>query len=255
MKRPDTPRFLGFAGSSWFPMTIDRLASIENAAKQGQERIAAGAKARIRRLLGQSDTIRSLYRRWRRYRFECAPIPRELTAFHAFGYVAPGKSHVPIISVIYDVSFVRFPDMHPPEQLRSLDDLQRQLESAAAVHTISKFSAQEISDVFSIEASRIRVIYPGVSPTFMRTPSVAADQKLLRYKLQTESLFPCCVHARAPQKPAKSYMGLFAPACEPSPSPAFVCGRRPRLGGAEHAIANRRIGARGKFAILRICTQ
>lgn len=189
MERPDTPLFLGFAGSSWSPLTIDRLSSIENAAQQGQERIATGAKAHIRRLLGQSNAIRSLYRRWRRHRFECAPIPGELTAFHAFGYVAPGKTSVPIISVIYDVSFVRFPDMHPPERIRSLSDLQHQLESAAAVHTISKFSAQEIGDVFGIEASRIRVIYPGVSPIFMRTSSANSDHKLVRYEVQPNRYF------------------------------------------------------------------
>jgi glycosyltransferase involved in cell wall biosynthesis len=208
MERPDTPRFLGFAGSSWFPMTIDRLPSIENAAQQGQERTAMEAKARIRRLLGQSDAIRSLYRRWRRHRFECAPTPRQLTAFHAFGYVAPGKSRVPIISVIYDVSFVRFPDMHPPERLRSLDDLQRQLESAAAVHTISKFSAQEISDVFSIEASRISVIYPGVSPIFLRTSS-AADQKLLRYGLQPNRYF-LAVSTLEPRKNLRSLIWAYS---------------------------------------------
>src|SRR4029079_5600777 len=118
------------------------------------------------RWVRQNETLRTIYGAFRRKAFETSAAAKSLSLFHAFAYVPPGQLRIPTIPVVYDLSFVRFPDMHPRARLRSLDSLGEHIQSAPAIHTISRFSAQEIVDVFGVEPSRIAVIYPGVKPIF-----------------------------------------------------------------------------------------
>ena len=209
LARSDSPEFFGFGGRKWSAVDTLYLRQIEDCGTLGSQQNSQGAKARLRSLLGRSGTIRSLYAQLRRYSFERATIARDLTAFHAFAYLAPGKSLVPMISVVYDLSFVRFPEMHPPERVRGLRDLARQLESAAAVHTISNFSAQEIAEVFAVNPSRIHVIYPGVNPFFARPLATGAIEKLLQYQVQAKHYF-LAVSTLEPRKNLRSLVFAYS---------------------------------------------
>ena len=91
---------------------------------------------------------------------------RDLSLFHAFNYVPPANLVVTTLPVVYDLSFVRYPEMHPKERLRQLSSLQKYVEQAPLVHTISEFSKREIVDVYNVAADRVFVAYPAAAANF-----------------------------------------------------------------------------------------
>jgi alpha-1,3-rhamnosyl/mannosyltransferase len=95
---------------------------------------------------------------------------RPISLYHAFAYLPPGDPKSPIVPVVYDASFVRHPETHPPGRIRMLAALGEQLRRAAFVHTISNFSAAEIAEIYRIDISRIAIIHPGVNPIFWTPP-------------------------------------------------------------------------------------
>ena len=86
--------------------------------------------------------------------------------FHAFNYIPPWPVNLPIVPVVYDLSVLRHPEMHPAERVRGMEQLARYIVAAPMIHTISEFSASEITGVFGVPRSRILVTYPGVAPIF-----------------------------------------------------------------------------------------
>ena len=145
----------------------------------------------------------------RRRAFERSCGAKDLSLFHAFAYVAPGNPHVPVIPVVYDLSFVRFPQAHPPARLQSLRVLPKQLQAAPVVHTISHYSAREITDVFGISPSRIAVIYPGVNPSFAGAPSESSSEALVRYGLKSGQFF-MVVSTLEPRKNLRSLIAAYS---------------------------------------------
>jgi glycosyltransferase involved in cell wall biosynthesis len=80
------------------------------------------------------------------------------------GYTGPLRCPVPMVVAIHDVSFAAH-----PEWFRWKDGLRRRTlarltaRRAARVVTISEFSKREIVGLLGIDASKIDVIYPGVT--------------------------------------------------------------------------------------------
>ncbi|MGE3160244.1 MAG: glycosyltransferase family 4 protein [Xanthobacteraceae bacterium] len=144
--------------------------------------------------------------------------------FHSFLYVPPGPLKVPVIPVVYDVSFVRFPEMHPARRLRALAGLGRLLENAPVVHTISQFSAAEIAAVYGISLRRIKVIYPGVGTMFMgATPTNGPG--LMKYDLAAGRYF-LVVSTLEPRKNLRTLVAAYSrlPQTERAQVPLCVVG-------------------------------
>ena len=149
---------------------------------------------------------------------------RHCRLFHAFNYLPPAQSDIPVIPVVYDLSFIRYPDAHPPERLRALEPLGRELAGAAMVQTISQFSASEITEVFGIDRSRIVVTYPGVAPVF-RAPAPAPQETLRRYGL-TGAAYALAVGALEPRKNLRTVVAAYSrlPAAERLRMPLCIVG-------------------------------
>ena len=146
----------------------------------------------------------------RRRSFERSCEANDLSLFHAFTYTSPWKySRAPVIPVVYDLSFVRFPETHPPARLQSLQGLPKLLKSAPVVHTISQFSAREIADIFGIPLSRIAVIYPGVIPGFGKMLSENSREALAHYKLKPKRFF-LVVSTLEPRKNLRSLIIAYS---------------------------------------------
>ncbi len=135
-----------------------------------------------------------------------APLQR-LSLFHAFSYVPPGRSSVPVIPVVYDLSFIRYPESHPTLRLRALKPLAQVLQSAPAIHTISNFSAREISDVFGVAQSRVHVIFPGIASCF-QTSQLVSPKLLQGYQLSENSYF-LVVSTLEPRKNLRTLVSAF----------------------------------------------
>ena len=209
LSRPDAPQIHGFAKRTWTKVDTNYIAEFQSLS----EREIAGGNwswaAQTKRLIQRSERARGVYFWIRRRAFERSCGAKDLSLFHAFAYVAPGNPRVPVIPVVYDLSFVRFPEAHPPARIQSLRLLPKQLQAAPVVHPISRYSAHEISDVFGISLSRIAVIYPGVNPSFAEMPSESPSVALARYKLEPGQFF-MVVSTLEPRKNLRSLIIAYS---------------------------------------------
>lgn len=80
---------------------------------------------------------------------------------HALNYVAP-PARAPVIVMIHDLSFVRFPELCTADTLRYPALLRRALDRGAVVHTPSEFVAAEVRDHFGLDATRVVAVHSGV---------------------------------------------------------------------------------------------
>jgi glycosyltransferase involved in cell wall biosynthesis len=206
LQRADAPQFHGFDRRTWRKVDthyIDEFQSMP----ESERRNGAWWVQPIQ-LIGRSEIARRAYSWMRRRSFERSGEANDLSLFHAFTYTPPGNLRAPVIPVVYDLSFVRFPETHPPARLQSLQALPKLLKSAPVVHTISQFSAREIADIFGIPLSRIAVIYPGVIPGYGKVPENPRET-LAHYKLEPKRFF-LVVSTLEPRKNLRSLIIAYS---------------------------------------------
>ena len=73
----------------------------------------------------------------------------------------------PSVITVHDLSWIRYPEMHPVERVRAMDKyFQPGLDRASLILTDSEFVKRELMDVFGIQPERIRPILLGVEALF-----------------------------------------------------------------------------------------
>jgi glycosyltransferase involved in cell wall biosynthesis len=131
---------------------------------------AAGAVLpRARRYLPQAYRIsrwlqgRSFARGLQQHRFDLYHDPNYL----------PFPFDGPVVTTVHDLSWIRFPQAHPPERVRAMNRyFEPALRRSTLVLTDSEFVKREIVEVFGIDPARIVPIPLGVSAAFgPRAPS------------------------------------------------------------------------------------
>ena len=161
--------------------------------------ISSGRKARIavRSLLAQNEMVRVAYRRLSASRFRRSNAVKSLNLFHAFRFVPPWDIEIPVLPVVYDLSFVRYPGAHPTSRLKELSRLGDVLHKARFIQTISHFSKREISEVYGALPERIVVAPPAARDIFRplgdgptRQDIVGLDLDVRQYLLAVGTLEP-----------------------------------------------------------------
>ncbi|WP_168185597.1 MULTISPECIES: glycosyltransferase family 4 protein [Acidiferrobacter] len=116
---------------------------------------------------------------------------RALARYHrpnvvfAPGFLIPPLA-VPTVITVHDLSHIRFPETHPAERLRLfLKHLGKSIARAAAVLTISQFSADEIVREFPDVRDRLHIIAPGVRDIF--TPNGDPHESVSPLSLPNDS--------------------------------------------------------------------
>lgn len=73
----------------------------------------------------------------------------------------------PSVITVHDLSWIRYPEMHPVERVRAMDKYFEQgLRRASRIITDSLFVKQELVDVFGVNPSNVHPVYLGVEPLF-----------------------------------------------------------------------------------------
>jgi glycosyltransferase involved in cell wall biosynthesis len=73
----------------------------------------------------------------------------------------------PSVITVHDLSWIRFPEMHPLERVRAMNKyFQPGLERASLILTDSEFVKRELVDVFGLKSERIRPVLLGVEALF-----------------------------------------------------------------------------------------
>jgi len=119
---------------------------------------------------------------WEQIALPRVATPALADVLFAPGYTAPLRSPLPLVLVIHDVSFAAHPEWFAPrERLRRNVITRKSAERAAAVLTISEFSAREIADRLGIERSRIHVIPPAAPDRPGTTASINARDPIVMF--------------------------------------------------------------------------
>jgi glycosyltransferase involved in cell wall biosynthesis len=127
---------------------------------------------------------------------------RKIDLVHAVNYVPSVKLRKPVLPIIYDLSYIRFPATHPPERIRWLEEGLKGVASAAAVQTISEFSKSEIVSLLGVLPERVHVTYPAPGPSFRRQRDFD-EQRLKKYDVVPRRYF-LVVGTREPRKNFKA---------------------------------------------------
>ena len=140
--------------------------------------------ARIKRI----EILRKIYRELNKKYFSFITKRAAFTFFHAFYYRPPSIGLMPFIPVVYDLSYIRYPDFHPKERVSWMRELEPYLLKNHIVHTISEFSKSEIISVFGISPRNVHVIKPLVDQLFLKNETVP-QTILTKFGLEDKSFF------------------------------------------------------------------
>jgi len=86
--------------------------------------------------------------------------------YHEPNYV-PFRVDVPVVITIHDLSWLRYPETHPPDRVRWLQrEVPRAIERAAAIVVDSEFTRRELLANFARDPRQVHAVHLGVSREF-----------------------------------------------------------------------------------------
>lgn len=104
---------------------------------------------------------RALHEVWRRV--DWPPVARGADLVHGTNFVVPPFRAGRLVTV-HDLTVVRYPALVTATTRAYPDLIQRAVRRGAWVHTPSRFSADEVIDVFGADPDRVRVVAHGMAP-------------------------------------------------------------------------------------------
>lgn len=131
-------------------------------------------------------TDRHLSILWQKLR---VPLPVEwltgrLDLFHSPDFVLPPVRRARTVLTIHDLSYLRLPECSSPALLRYLlDAVPRSVARADLILADSHSTEQDLIELMSVPADRIRVIYPAVDATFSRADTAQVAAVRARYHI------------------------------------------------------------------------
>ncbi|MBZ5757375.1 glycosyltransferase family 4 protein [Pseudomonas sp. S5(2021)] len=119
-----------------------------------------------RNLFRNLTTAYRIREAWRNLRLTPQTKQRQNFVYHEPNFIL--KNHPgPRIASIHDLSFIRYPEFHPPKRVEWLArELPKTLEAADFLITDSEVVRQELISDFSVPPSRVRAIHLGASSAY-----------------------------------------------------------------------------------------
>jgi alpha-1,3-rhamnosyl/mannosyltransferase len=162
--------YRGFGRVGWSKFDASTIRAIEQRQNKGDTVVTPGVRQRLvaatRRRASRSTTARTLYRAMHTTAFARTVGRESLDLFHALNFVPPADPGVVTLPVVYDLSFVRYPETHPKERLDWLTRLAAVIAKAPLIQTISEFSRNEIATVYGYPREKIFVASPAPAGIF-----------------------------------------------------------------------------------------
>jgi glycosyltransferase involved in cell wall biosynthesis len=106
---------------------------------------------------------------WEQLAWPIAARRHKLDLLHSTAFVTPYLNTIPSIVTVYDLSFVRYPELFPRMRQKYLaSQTRRSCRSARRVVTISQSGRRDVHELFGVATERIDVVNPGVDNIFHR---------------------------------------------------------------------------------------
>ncbi|MDQ6619127.1 MAG: glycosyltransferase family 4 protein [Pseudomonadota bacterium] len=147
--------------------------------------------------------------------------------YHEPNYV-PIRYDVPVVVTVHDLSWIRFPQTHPPDRVRWLNrGLPRAMEQAAAILVDSTFVRDELAATFPVSRNRIHVAQLGVSGSFRPRSAAQTFATLQAFDLRHRS-YVLSVGTVEPRKNLEHILRAFAllPPALQNAFPLVIAGAR-----------------------------
>ncbi len=195
--------YRGFGRASWSRFDASTIRRIEQRQNKGDTAAEPGATQKLiataRRYASRSTGARTLYRAMHRLAFARTVRHQSLDLFHALNFIPPADPGVVTLPIVYDLSFVRFPETHPKERLDWLARLPAVIAKAPLIQTISEFSRNEIATVYGYPREKIFVAPPAPADIF-RPLGIEATRSGLATLGLTPSAYLLAVGTLEPRK-------------------------------------------------------
>lgn len=128
--------------------------------------------------------------------------------YHEPNFIA-FESDIPSIVTVHDLSWIRFPDMHPEQRVRAMNTyFEKGLQRASLVLTDSHFVKQELIEVFGVPSERIQPVLLGVDKSFHPKSKEQTQSTLDRFSLKHDS-YLVAVGTLEPRKNLQSALSAF----------------------------------------------
>jgi glycosyltransferase involved in cell wall biosynthesis len=143
-----------------------------------------------------------------------------LDLFHATHYVLPPLFRGRAIVTIHDIIHLLYPQFLPNRAAHFYARfmIRRALSRADRIITVSYNSKRDLADYFAVPASRIEVIYNGVSPRFRPDVPVEEQARVAR-KYGLRSPYLLFLGGEKPHKNLQGVVRAFAEALRKAPLP------------------------------------
>jgi glycosyltransferase involved in cell wall biosynthesis len=171
------------------------------------------------------------------------PLPFHLFSGNGDVYLFPNfvaypTGGKPSALIVYDLSYLRYPDKAEAKNQRFLTRfVPPSLERAKSILTISEFSQNEISEVYRIPPEKIRVAQPGVDPTLFHPRADGDEFEKIRAKYRLPSEYLLFVGTLEPRKGIEPLLAAYEQWEDREKPPLVLVGKRgwgdlPRLSRA-----------------------
>lgn len=201
--------FLSANVFGWHRVAISEIASQSETEVAFAGANRAGFPQLVFDRLKKIEFARSLYEKSKELSLSRVYQKGGIRLFHAFNYVPPAEPSAPTLPVVYDLSFIRYPEMHPTERLRRLSTLGKYIERSQIVHTISEFSKREIMNVYGVRADKIFVAYPAAASHFRPLGRAITQHDINNFGLTLEKYF-LAVGTLEPRKNLRTLIAAYA---------------------------------------------
>jgi glycosyltransferase involved in cell wall biosynthesis len=162
--------YRGFGRVGWSRFDATTIRAIERHQNKGETTIDPGVRQKLiaaaRRAAARATSARILYRAMHATAFARTVGRQSLDLFHALNFIPPADPGVVTLPIVYDLSFVRYPETHPRERLDWLKRLPAVIAKAPLIQTISEFSRNEIATFYGYPKDKIFVAPPAPAGIF-----------------------------------------------------------------------------------------
>jgi len=125
-------------------------------------------------------------------------------------YWGPLWGKCPLLLLIHDISYVRFPHFFAfPDRMRMRMLIPFFIKRATRVLTISQFSRQEIVDYYSLDKDRVDMVYAGVDCSLFRC-DIKGTNRQIQKRYGVEGPYVLIVGSLQPRKNIEGIFKAFA---------------------------------------------